>query len=87
MNTTKIYNNEIYSDELVLIAVKGAVKQRKLKKEDLAFLKEKAYLKDDEFGIKLLNILPLSNPYWRPPSTKTQAYLKRKRIENIPTKR
>lgn len=86
LNISKIYNNEIYSDNLMLIAVKQGLKQRKLKKEDIAFLKKKAYIKDDEFGMNLLNMLPLSK-YWRLPDTRTQAYLKRKRRESIPAKK
>lgn len=87
MNITEIFKNEKYSDELVLIAVKHSIKQRKLRRKDLAFLKEVVEFGEDEFTYKLGAMLPLSNPYWRLPSTKTQMYLRRKRRENKQTKR
>lgn len=87
MNIRKIYENESYADELVLLAVKHAVVTRLLKKEDLSFLKKVALVEYNDFTSKLLEILPITNVNLPIPKNKTQSYLSRKRWEKVRARR
>lgn len=82
----EIYNNENYGDNLILTAVRQSIKARRLRKQDVLFLREVANIEDSDFCNKLASLLPGENPrvYGK---SRTQMYLSNKRYNALLARR